>query len=157
MSGRIFSASFWNEDAWVEQPTAWANLYWNTRPGFAGRALPLGWSVEWSGTAAPPCSLDTAGDYYTLAERTSWFASTSTDGWWNTEPADWSCCRVDQAELYANHRIELASKANMSPSTFRQYFRDLTGSSPLQYQSSYGCRKRVNWSWIAIWMLVRPL
>lgn len=29
---------------------------------------------------------------------------------------------------------ELASKANMSPSTFRQYFRDLTGSSPLQYQ-----------------------
>jgi AraC-like DNA-binding protein len=29
---------------------------------------------------------------------------------------------------------ELAAKANMSPSTFRQHFREITGMSPLQYQ-----------------------
>jgi transcriptional regulator GlxA family with amidase domain len=29
---------------------------------------------------------------------------------------------------------ELAVKANMSPSTFRQHFRTVTGTSPLQYQ-----------------------
>lgn len=29
---------------------------------------------------------------------------------------------------------ELAAKANMSPSTFRQHFREVTGMSPLQYQ-----------------------
>lgn len=29
---------------------------------------------------------------------------------------------------------ELAAAANMSPSTFRQHFRDMTGMSPLQYQ-----------------------
>jgi AraC-like DNA-binding protein len=29
---------------------------------------------------------------------------------------------------------ELATAANMSPSTFRQHFRDMTGMSPLQYQ-----------------------
>ena len=29
---------------------------------------------------------------------------------------------------------ELANRANMSPSTFRQHFRNLTGLSPLQYQ-----------------------
>jgi transcriptional regulator GlxA family with amidase domain len=29
---------------------------------------------------------------------------------------------------------ELAAHANMSPSTFTQHFRDITGMSPLQYQ-----------------------
>jgi transcriptional regulator GlxA family with amidase domain len=28
----------------------------------------------------------------------------------------------------------LAAKANMSPSTFRQHFREITGMSPVQYQ-----------------------
>jgi AraC-like DNA-binding protein len=29
---------------------------------------------------------------------------------------------------------KLAARAHMSPSTFRQHFRDITGLSPLQYQ-----------------------
>jgi AraC-like DNA-binding protein len=32
------------------------------------------------------------------------------------------------------HGDELADRAHMSPSTFRQHFRALTGVSPLQYQ-----------------------
>jgi transcriptional regulator GlxA family with amidase domain len=32
------------------------------------------------------------------------------------------------------HRDDLADRAHMSPSTFRQHFRALTGVSPLQYQ-----------------------
>ncbi len=35
---------------------------------------------------------------------------------------------------HALHGDELAAKAHMSPSTFRQHFRGVTGMSPLQYQ-----------------------
>ena len=39
---------------------------------------------------------------------------------------------------------DLADRAHMSPSTFRQHFRALTGVSPLQYQKQLRLQKRGN-------------
>src|SRR5712691_6073395 len=41
---------------------------------------------------------------------------------------------LKQNFVQALHGDDLADRAHMSPSTFRQHFRDLTGLSPLQYQ-----------------------
>ena len=41
---------------------------------------------------------------------------------------------LKQNFVQALHGDELADRAHMSPSTFRQHFRALTGVSPLQYQ-----------------------
>jgi AraC-like DNA-binding protein len=38
------------------------------------------------------------------------------------------------AQTAGDHNTDLADRAHMSPSTFRQHFRALTGVNPLQYQ-----------------------
>ena len=44
---------------------------------------------------------------------------------------------LKQKFVQALHGDELADLAHMSPSTFRQHFRALTGVSPLQYQKQF--------------------